>query len=155
MIRKEETDKDMDRENSKPTQPQEKMEIDLNLVVENADLLDSWKDIAHYLNRTVRTVQRWEALQAMPVHRQLHVQAGSIRAFKSEINAWQQSRTYRKQFDGERFLHASSCVAKNALDENEQLVLRKWLEAILVQLTAQLMYPAGSLAPNSQLGRPQ
>ena len=145
----------MEKENSKPAEPNEKTEIALNRVVENADLLDSWKDIAKYLNRTVRTVQRWEALQAMPVHRQLHVKAGSVRAFKSEINAWQQSRTYRKQFDDERALHAHPCVAKHALDENEQLVLRKWLEAILVQLTAQFIYPAGSLAPNSQARRPQ
>jgi DNA-binding transcriptional regulator YiaG len=25
-----------------------------------ATRLDSWKEIAHYLNRSVRTVQRWE-----------------------------------------------------------------------------------------------
>ncbi len=32
------------------------------------DRLDSWKEIAAYLNRDVTTVQRWEKREAMPVH---------------------------------------------------------------------------------------
>ena len=31
--------------------------------------LDSWKEIAAYLNRDVTTVQRWEKREAMPIHR--------------------------------------------------------------------------------------
>ena len=42
--------------------------------------LDSWKDIAHYLNRNVRTVQRWERLEAMPVHRHRHDTGHSVYA---------------------------------------------------------------------------
>jgi len=34
------------------------------------DRLDSWKEIAAYLNRDVTTVQRWEKREGMPVHRQ-------------------------------------------------------------------------------------
>jgi hypothetical protein len=34
--------------------------------------LDSWKEIAAYLNRDVTTVQRWEKREGMPVHRHLH-----------------------------------------------------------------------------------
>ena len=30
--------------------------------------LDSWKEIAAYLNREVTTVQRWEKREGMPVH---------------------------------------------------------------------------------------
>jgi hypothetical protein len=30
------------------------------------DLLNSWKEIAAYLNRGIRTVQRWEAELGMP-----------------------------------------------------------------------------------------
>jgi DNA-binding transcriptional regulator YiaG len=36
------------------------------------DRLDSWKEIAAYLNRDVTTVQRWEKREGMPVHRHLH-----------------------------------------------------------------------------------
>lgn len=54
--------------------------------------LDSWKEIAAYLKRDVTTVQRWEKREGMPVHRHLHDRIGSIYAFASEIDAWQQSR---------------------------------------------------------------
>src|SRR6202789_3613005 len=40
------------------------------------DRLDSWKEIAAYLNRDVTTVQRWEKREAMPVHRHLHNRMG-------------------------------------------------------------------------------
>ena len=33
------------------------------------DRLDSWKEIAAFLGRTVRTVQRWEKTQGLPLHR--------------------------------------------------------------------------------------
>jgi len=56
--------------------------------------LDSWKDIAHYLNRNVRTVQRWERLEAMPVHRHCHDTGHSVYAYKQEIDAW---RSYRSK----------------------------------------------------------
>ena len=56
------------------------------------DRLDSWKKIASYLKRDVRTVQRWEQREAMPVHRHLHDKLGSVFAFRSEIDAWWASR---------------------------------------------------------------
>ncbi|MCU1257033.1 MAG: repeat-containing protein, partial [Candidatus Angelobacter sp.] len=36
------------------------------------DRLDSWKEIASYLRRDVRTVQRWEKKEGLPVYRHLH-----------------------------------------------------------------------------------
>src|SRR5258707_13846277 len=52
------------------------------------DRLDSWKEIACYLKRTVRTVQRWERYEALPVHRHLHHRANSVYARKSELDEW-------------------------------------------------------------------
>jgi TolB-like protein len=52
------------------------------------DRLDSWKEIAAYLNRGVRTVRRWEHDEHLPVHRHQHRVQGSVYAFKSEIDAW-------------------------------------------------------------------
>jgi hypothetical protein len=34
--------------------------------------LDSWKEIAAYLGRAIRTVQRWEREEGLPVHRLMH-----------------------------------------------------------------------------------
>ena len=57
-----------------------------------ADRLDSWKEIAAHLGRSVRTVRRWEAQEGLPVHRHLHRAAASVYAFRSEVDAWQGSR---------------------------------------------------------------
>lgn len=54
--------------------------------------LDSWKEIAAYLDRDVTTVQRWEKREAMPVHRHLHDKRGSVYALAPELDAWIQSR---------------------------------------------------------------
>lgn len=59
------------------------------------DRLESWKEIATYLNRDVTTVQRWEKREAMPVHRHLHDKAGSVFAFRSELDAWARGRHVR------------------------------------------------------------
>ena len=50
--------------------------------------LDSWKEIAAYFGRSVRCVQRWERLEAMPVHRHLHRRAASVYAYRFELDAW-------------------------------------------------------------------
>jgi TolB-like protein/Tfp pilus assembly protein PilF len=55
--------------------------------------LDSWKEIAAYLGRDVRTVQRWERREGLPVHRQQHDKLGSVYAFGQEIDAWQTARS--------------------------------------------------------------
>ena len=55
------------------------------------DRLDSWKEIAAYLNRGVRTVRRWEQEEGLPVHRQLHRTLGSVYAYRSEIDAWRKT----------------------------------------------------------------
>src|SRR5438034_7004733 len=53
-----------------------------------SDRLDSWKEIATYLRREVRTVQLWEKKEGLPVHRHFHQQLGSVYAFRSEIDRW-------------------------------------------------------------------
>lgn len=50
--------------------------------------LDSWKEIAVYLKRGVRTVQRWEQTADLPVHRLAHDKRGMVFAYKHEIDAW-------------------------------------------------------------------
>ncbi len=56
------------------------------------DRLDSWKEIATYLDRDVTTVQRWEKREGMPVHRHLHDKIGSVYASRAELDAWTHSR---------------------------------------------------------------
>jgi TolB-like protein/Tfp pilus assembly protein PilF len=58
----------------------------------NGDRLESWKEIAAYLGREVRTVQLWEKSEALPIHRHQHARQGSVYAFKSELDAWRNAR---------------------------------------------------------------
>jgi hypothetical protein len=57
-----------------------------------AEQLDSWKEIALFLKRDVSTVQRWEKLEALPVHRHMHGERGTVYAYKSEIATWWNNR---------------------------------------------------------------
>ncbi len=57
------------------------------------NFLDSWKEIAAYLEREIRTVQRWEKKEGLPVHRQIHEKLGTVYAYKSEIDAWWRERS--------------------------------------------------------------
>jgi TolB-like protein/Flp pilus assembly protein TadD len=57
--------------------------------------LDSWKEIAAYLNRDVTTVQRWEKREGMPVHRHVHDKRGSVYALTAELDEWIHSRRLR------------------------------------------------------------
>jgi YVTN family beta-propeller protein len=52
------------------------------------DRLDSWKEIAAYLKREVRTIQRWEKTQGLPVRRHNHGKGPTVYAFKAELDAW-------------------------------------------------------------------
>ncbi|HKF58740.1 MAG TPA: hypothetical protein VKJ45_25095 [Blastocatellia bacterium] len=54
--------------------------------------LDSWKEIAAYLGREVRTVQRWEKQEGLPVHRHQHEKLGTVYAFKGELDLWLEQR---------------------------------------------------------------
>ena len=43
--------------------------------------LESWKEIATYLKTSVRTVQRWEKDEFLPVHRHAHARQDTVYAY--------------------------------------------------------------------------
>ncbi len=97
-------------------------------------MLDSWKEIATHLQREVRTVQRWEKNEALPVRRHLHQQRGTVFAYRDEIDAWLQSRTARQ---------ASSPLLEKGADHSRKLPW--WPAALLLGflgLGAWLVIPA-------------
>jgi hypothetical protein len=63
------------------------------------DRLELWKEIAAYLKRGGRTVQRWEAEEGLPVHRLQHDKLGSIYAYTHELDQSWSSRA--AELDGE------------------------------------------------------
>ena len=50
--------------------------------------LESWKKIAAHLRRDVRTVQRWEQSNGLPVHRHKRAHRSLPFAYKKELDAW-------------------------------------------------------------------
>lgn len=82
--------------------------------------LESWKEIAAYLNRDVTTVQRWEKREGMPVHRHLHDKRGSVYAVPAELDAWRRTRGLRAdepqkpdaQLSGSEKIHTAGTASK-------------------------------------------
>jgi len=54
----------------------------------NSGVLNSWKEIASYLGRGVRTVQRWEHDSALPVHRPKGKDRSAVLALREELDQW-------------------------------------------------------------------
>lgn len=50
--------------------------------------LGSWKEIASFFGKGVRTVQRWERELGLPIHRPSRSQRGIVIAFPDELEAW-------------------------------------------------------------------
>ena len=72
-----------------PDQPdQPNLETD---VASNAPL-QSWKEIAAYLDRDVRTARRWEQAEGLPVRRHRSGARSSVYAYRAELDAWRAER---------------------------------------------------------------
>lgn len=63
-------------------------------VTADNEILDSWKEIAVFLRRGVRTVQRWENTEGLPVRRHGHLNRGSVYALRSDIVLWLRTREF-------------------------------------------------------------
>jgi DNA-binding transcriptional regulator YiaG len=53
----------------------------------NQNLLSSWKEIAAFFGKGVRTVQRWETRMGLPVHRPGHIRS-IVLADPEELRRW-------------------------------------------------------------------
>lgn len=60
---------------------------------QRGERLESWKKIAAYLRRDVRTVQRWEQSNGLPIHRHQRAQRPMPFAYARELDAWWQSHS--------------------------------------------------------------
>jgi ElaB/YqjD/DUF883 family membrane-anchored ribosome-binding protein len=54
----------------------------------NDEVLNSWKEVATYMGRGVRTVQRWEQELGLPVRRPRGKSRSAVIAFRSELDQW-------------------------------------------------------------------
>lgn len=88
-------------------------------------ILSGWKDIASYLGKGVRTVQRYEVELGLPVRRPAGGSSGSVVATKAELDAWVSASPIREVFQLTRTtsgLSASTCEdIKNGVLEMRNL----------------------------------
>ena len=56
----------------------------------NSEVLNSWKEIAAYMGRGVRTVQRWEQELGLPVRRPRGKDRSAVIALKADLDQWLQ-----------------------------------------------------------------
>lgn len=97
-------------------------------------ILSTWKEIAAYLNRGVRTVQRWESTYKLPVRRS-SADAQSVFAFADEIDAWLERAKPRQDGTLRPTLLVVDVVTPNALSNLKlQLELAKF--NVLTSFTA-------------------
>jgi serine/threonine-protein kinase len=68
--------------------------------------LDSWKEIASFFRREVRTVQLWERSEGLPVRRQYHKKLGSVYAYRRELEGWWIARSALSSGCGQRLEEA-------------------------------------------------
>jgi hypothetical protein len=63
--------------------------------------LNGWKEIALHLGKGARTVQRWEKLYGLPVHRLGREGGEIVFAFRDEIDRWVASTEAEREANGE------------------------------------------------------
>jgi hypothetical protein len=86
---------------------------------EDSTVLSSWKDIARYLGKGVRTVQRWERHLGLPVRRPNGaLQKSAVVLYRGDVDAWLASRFSARSLEkSEARTTQSSRSARSTLRE--------------------------------------
>src|SRR6476646_4138712 len=97
-------------------------------------LLSGWKDIANYMGKGVRTVQRYEAYFGLPVRRPAGRPRGSVVATRAELDAWVGASPIRTTFRLTRGGESAESVHKHSTAAIRQGVTQ--LSELRDQMTA-------------------
>ena len=100
---------------------------DIRKELEPSHFLCGWKEIANYLGKGVRTVQRYECHLGLPVRRPAGRSRGSVVATKAELDAWVSASPIRETFSltklqrGDTQVNATATEIKHGLEEMKRL----------------------------------
>jgi hypothetical protein len=70
--------------------------MSIDIANTSPEVLNSWKEIARYLDRGVRTVQRWEGDLGLPVRRPHGHGRSAVFAIRADLDAWLRSCPVKK-----------------------------------------------------------
>jgi TolB-like protein len=111
-----------------PTETSDRTQNALN----NNTRIESWKGIASYLARGLRTVRRWEQEEGLPVHRHMHHKQGTIYALTGEIDNWLKERSESGNFSAlHRPSHTGSGNGSGGLSSEKERYVRPVVIAVL------------------------
>src|SRR6266852_4686767 len=116
--------------------------------------LVSWKEIASHLGREVRTVQRWERSEGLPVYRHEHLRKSTVYAFANELDDWIKKRQPKDDPDADAAFEPEPDVGEALLgsengDDAKTDVLPvqpsppKWKRPVLAAAAAAVLCFAG------------
>jgi len=74
-------------------------------VEEQVQMLSSWKEIASYLGRTIRTCQRLETTMGMPIHRLDGSPKAHVFAYRNELDSWLAQKANEHEEGGRKARH--------------------------------------------------
>ena len=106
--------------------------MSVQAIARKTTVLGSWKEIACYLGKGVRTVQRWERQLGLPVRRPNMAAKGVVCASPEELDQWLAIHWGRRSIAGvpvpcdgtdHKGVRASIQVAHELRDANQRLVL--------------------------------
>lgn len=145
----------------------------VNKKAETPKFLAGWKDIATYLGKGVRTVQRYEREMGLPVRRPAAKSRAAVVATKVELDAWVAASPYRGVFSLPRTIAENRTPARGITEgilemvrlRDQMMELREELRTTLrtLQATVENIHlksvpppPAGGRFPMQiSLGRTQ
>jgi hypothetical protein len=124
------------------------MQGGLSIPVHN-QVLNSWKEIAQYLERGVRTVQRWETDLALPVRRPRGKKRSAVIAMRCDLDDWLNSRPSMQSGNGNgapgtKPLGPASVLALQ-IPVSETILRSRYLRSNLRQSSHELASAVGRL----------
>jgi transcriptional regulator with XRE-family HTH domain len=93
-----------------------------------ASVLTSWKDIANYFGKGVRTVQRWEKELGLPIRRPKHSTKSTVLAVLDEINDWVKCQQFSEERDSSTDPERSELLQQIEVLQAEVFELRRQLQ---------------------------
>lgn len=78
--------------------------------INNRQILSTWKDISSYLDRNIRTCQRWEKEMGLPVYRMEESRGASVFAYRDEIDEWLKNRVKKNEIGQKSFFERKGAV---------------------------------------------
>ena len=98
-------------------------------------VLNSWKEIADYMGRGVRTVQRYERDLRLPVHRPAGKSRSAVLAFADEIDHWMRRGSLRFSVNGKAVKHLTTNHSEwQHLLTNSEMLLKR-TDALKTQIS--------------------